>query len=290
MTKILTNEESKILVTPIKSQGKKTKLVEWIKETMNDMDIKNDTFIEPFVGTGAVGFNLDFGKAIFSDNNMHLINFYNDLKFNNINAQIVKEFLYENGKILKESKDGNYYYDVRNRFNKNPNSLDFLFLSRAAFNGMMRFNKKGGFNVPFCKKPERYSQTMITKISNQVFWLQNKIRNNDWVFKVSDFRSILNENKNKKNVIYYLDAPYILRHGDYYNAWTEEDELDLYTLLKKQEGKFVLSTWYGNKHRNNPYIQNFWKDFEIKTTEHTYHVGAKEVNRNKIIEALVLKK
>tara|TARA_B100002019_G_C21224124_1_gene576405 strand:- start:321 stop:1193 length:873 start_codon:yes stop_codon:yes gene_type:complete len=290
MKEIKDKDAEKILVTPIKSQGKKTKLVNWIRDTMEDFDIENKTFIEPFVGTGAVGFNLNFKKAIFSDNNMHLINFYNDLKNNNINSQIVREYLTESSILLKESKDGNYYYDVRNRFNKNPNSLDFLFLSRAAFNGMMRFNKKGGFNVPFCKKPERYSPTMITKICNQVYWLQEKIRNNDWIFKVSDFRNILNENKNKNNVVYYLDAPYILRHGDYYNVWTEEDELDLHNLLKKQKGSFVLSTWYGNKHRNNPYIQQLWKDFDIKTIEHTYHVGAKEVNRNKIIEALVIKK
>ncbi len=281
----------KVFVPPIKSQGKKTKLTEWIFDTYEDIKKdKNITYIEPFVGTGVVGFNIAPSKAIFSDTNMHLINFYNDLKNKNIDHKLIRDYLESEGDKLRKSKDGSYYYDVRNRFNSSHNSLDFLFLTRSCFNGMMRFNQKGGFNVPFCKKPERYAPALITKICNQSKVLENKIYNSDWIFRLSDFRQILNENKNKKNVFYYLDAPYILRHGDYYNKWTEEDELDLYELLKKQEGQFILSTWHHNKYRVNPYIEQYWSDFEIKTIDHMYQVGAKEKNRNMMTEALIIKR
>lgn len=283
-------EDFKIKVTPIKSQGKKTKLVEWIKNSLDEIEKKDDyLYIEPFVGTGAVGFNLAPHNAIFADINPHLINFYNDLKNDVINHKIVKDYLIEEGEKLL-AKDSEYYYEVRKRFNENPNSLDFLFITRSCFNGMMRFNKKGGFNVPFCKKPARFAQSYVTKIVNQVLWLENKIKSNNWQFLQTDFRKLLNEHKDNPNVIYYLDAPYVLRHSDYFNGWAEKEELELYEGLKLQKGQFILSTWYGNDYRKNPYIESIWSEFSILTKSHTYQVGAKVENRNEILETLVVSK
>ena len=82
---------SKIIVPPIKCQGIKTKLVDSIKEKFP----KNfrGVWVEPFMGSGVVGFNMQPRKAIFADTNPHLINFYNDIKNGKINEVIVKEFL-----------------------------------------------------------------------------------------------------------------------------------------------------------------------------------------------------
>jgi len=60
----------------------------------------------------------------------------------------VRNFLNAEGAKLFE-KGETHYYDVRNRFNKEYQPLDFLFLNRAGFNGMIRFNRKGQFNIPF---------------------------------------------------------------------------------------------------------------------------------------------
>lgn len=278
-----------VKVPPIKSQGKKTLLVGWIKETLDDLN-KNENylFIEPFVGTGVVGFNLAPKNAVFSDLNPHLINFYNGLKNNDFNSNDVKSFLTsEGGKLLVDEK---YYYEVRERFNKDSSPLDFLFLSRSCFNGMMRFNKKGKFNVPFCKKPTRFAQAYVTKITNQVLWLEKSMKENNWNFELSDFRTVMEQHKNNKDAIYYLDAPYVLRNADYFNGWGEDEELSLYTSLKEQQGQFILSTWYGNDFRKNPYIDKLWSEFEMLTKGHTYHVGAKVENRNEILEALIIKR
>jgi len=59
-------------------------------------------------------------------------------------------------------------------------------------------------------------------------------------------------------------------------------------LLSRFEGKFILSTWYKNKYRENEYIKRFWSKFNVTTRNHFYHVGGKEINRNPIIEALVI--
>ncbi len=286
-------EEFKVKIPPIKSQGKKTKLVGWIKDNYDILEKNKDTiYIEPFVGTGVVGFNIAPERAVFSDINPHLINFYNALKDKKINSKMVKEYLRQEGDKLANSPidKNSYYYEVRERFNKNGDPLDFLFITRACFNGMMRFNKKGGFNVPFCKKQERFSNMLVSKITNQVYWLENKIKNNDWDFVIEDFRKILKDYENNENVISYLDGPYINRSNDYFNGWNEKDEIDLYNSMKNQKGKFILSTWYGNKFRHNEYIEKYWSEFEVITKEHTYQIGAKIENRNEILEALIMKK
>lgn len=282
-------EEFVVKVPPIKSQGKKTKLVEWIKGEL-DLIEKDEhyVFIEPFVGTGAVGFNIAPRNAIFSDINPHLINFYKAIKEKSINSIEVKKFLTHEGALLLANPD--YYYTLRERFNKEASPLDFLFLTRSCFNGMMRFNRTGGFNVPFCKKPERFSVAYVTKICNQVKWLEGKILNNNWEFYNCDFKPILETNKNNKDAIYYLDAPYVLRHTDYFNGWGAKEEVSLYEALKAQEGQFILSTWVGNEFRQNPYIESLWSEFAMVTKGHTYHVGAKVSNRPEIIEALVIKR
>lgn len=114
----------KIFVPPIKIQGIKTKLVPLIKENISLNE--NTIWIEPFMGSGVVGFNVRAQRAIFSDINPHLINFYNSLKSKKISHITVKNFLSEEGRVLSEHGE-NYYYEVRERFNKLHNPLDFLF-------------------------------------------------------------------------------------------------------------------------------------------------------------------
>jgi len=73
---------------------------------------------------------------------------------------------------------------VRDRFNREASPYDFLFLNRACFNGMVRFNRKGGFNVPFCRKPDRFRPAYITKICNQLKWAASVMKDKDWTFLV----------------------------------------------------------------------------------------------------------
>ena len=150
---------------------------------------------------------------------------------------------------------------------------------------MMRFNKKGGFNVPFCKKPNRFAQALVTKISNQVDKLSKIIELGDYTFVNQDFKDTLNEISS--NDLVYSDPPYIGRHVDYFDSWSEEEEEELHDGLKKSNTKFILSTWLSNKYRTNDYVFSIWKECHISTKEHFYHVGASESNRNAVYEALL---
>ncbi len=277
----------KVKVPPIKIQGIKTKLVPFINENINWDG--NGTYYEPFVGSGVVGFNLAPEKAVFSDTNPHIIQFYKDLQDGTIDSKIVRKYLEEEGeKLSKTPKDKHsYYYEVRKRFNENPTSLDFLFLQRSNFNGMIRYNSSGEYNVPFGRKPDRFRKALITRIVNQVKWVEELLlEKNDWEFKCQSFEVIF-ENVTENDFI-YLDPPYIYRHDGYYDQWSEELAEKLAYLTQKSKADYAFSMWFENKHRKNDHI-DLWSQGKILKFEHFYHVGAKEVNRNAMTEALIVR-
>lgn len=178
-----------------------------------------------------------------------------------------------------------YYREVRDRFNTEHDPFDFLFLSRAGFNGMIRFNGKGNWNIPFCKKKERFAQAYVTKICNQVKAVKTIIQNGDWEFNNVPFEeTILRAGEND---LIYSDSPYFGRYADYYNTWTEADEERLCELLSQSKSRFILSTWHHNQYRENPLIERLWSKFNIITQEHFYHGGGRIENRNSMVEALV---
>ena len=237
------------------------------------------------MGSGVVGFNVRPRRAVFADINPHIINFYNAIKDGMVTAGIAKEFLEHEGDILQKQGES-YYYEVRERFNKDSNPLDLLFLNRSCFNGVMRFNKKGMYNVPFGHKPRRFAKAYITKIANQIKYVAQALSQYDWSFVCSDFRRSIPTAAEGDFI--YCDPPYIGRHVDYFNSWGEQEEDELYSLLSATPAKFILSTWHSNRYRNNPAIGKYVNHFTILTREHFYHVGASESNRNPMLEAIVL--
>lgn len=110
--------------------------------------------VEPFVGAGSVFLNTDYDQYLLADINPDLINLYNLLKENP--ETYIKE---AKRWFCPESNQKAFYLDVRAQFNATDDvmyrSLAFLYMNRFGFNGLCRYNKKGGFNVPFgsYKKP-----------------------------------------------------------------------------------------------------------------------------------------
>jgi DNA adenine methylase len=275
---------SKVFVPPIKCQGIKTKLVNWILEQVSLS--KNGCWIEPFMGSGVVGFNLRPPTAIFADKNPHLVNFYQAIQSGEITAVKATAFLEAEGEKL--SRDGQAYYNaVRTRFNQKGSPWDFLFLNRSCFNGIIRFNSKGGFNTPYNHKPERFAQAYITKIANQIDYVSKAIQMCRWNFVHADFRDVIG--RATENDVIYCDPPYLGRHVDYFDSWSEDDERDLAGLLTRTPARFIISTWHSNEYRHNQSLDKYWTGFATMTREHFYHVGAREANRKPMLEALVMK-
>ncbi len=272
------------LVPPVKCQGIKTKLVEEIRARAAAPDY--DRWVEPFCGSCVVPLNLQPQRALLCDSNVHIIRLYQDLQAGRLTAQLAKAFLTEEGEKLR-TRGEDHFYAVRERFNGSPSSLDFLFLNRSCFNGVMRFNRSGKFNVPFCRKPNRFDVKYVSKITNQLRRIGEVIANKDWTFAAADFRATLG--KAGARDLVYADPPYAGRHVDYFNSWSEKDEDDLATLLKQIPCKFILSTWHSNEFRTNLLLERNWTEprFQLFTRQHFYHVGSTEDLRHAMTEALV---
>ncbi len=112
------------------------------------------TLIEPFVGAGSVFLNTDYERYRLSDINPDLINLYNLLK------EKPEPYINDARRLFTpEFNQKSAYLSLRDEFNNSQDiylrSLYFLYMNRHGFNGLCRYNKKGGFNVPFGlnKKP-----------------------------------------------------------------------------------------------------------------------------------------
>lgn len=267
---------------PIKMQGIKTRLLPFIRE--NIAWDGEGAWIEPFLGSGAVLLNVRPKRAFAADTNTHVIRFYKGVQNGKITAESVRRHLVKEGNRLELAGE-EHYYRVRERFNRIGDSHDFLFLNRSCFNGLMRFGRKGNFNTPFCRKPDRYRPALITKIANQVRWAAEAMEGRDWRFVCTDWKATLSHAECGSFV--YADPPYEGRHSDFFNNWEADDALLLEETLKGLPCKFLYSMWSANRHRKNIRLHESFSGYTIKTHRHFYHLGATESLRGSMTEALV---
>lgn len=278
-------ENIKVIVPPIKCQGIKTKIVPFIREKVRLDD--NGTWIEPFVGTGVVAFNVAPLRAKLTDKNKYIISFYQGIQKGIITSDVVREFLEFHGNEL-EKHGADYYKKMREDFNVNGDPLFFLFLNRSDFNGMIRFNSQGKFNVPFCHKPNRFTKAYITKICNQISNVAKVMQGKDWEFECCSWQTTF-QNACKCDYI-YLDPPYIGRDTSYVGEWSEEEAILLAEYAHTTPANVCLSMWKENEFRKNRHLFDYWSDFTWYEQDHFYHVGAKERNRHPMIEVLAIKR
>lgn len=270
------------LTPPLKTQGIKKKLTPWIREKVETFP-RNTRFVEPFMGSCSVSLNMPFTRYLLCDANPHLVAFYTALKGDaNLayKAQRKMEEIYDRF----QSEGGDAYYALRESFNKSHDPIEFLVLNRSCFNGLMRFNKRGEFNSPFCRNTKRFNKAHRTKVVNQMLRMREFLIENDVSLICTDFRSVAD--LAEEGDIVYADPPYMGRNTCYYNEWSDKDEDDLYSILNKASFHFLLSTWYNDKRRVNPCVGKY-KKFKIMTRDHFYHIGPKEENRYSVAEALI---
>jgi DNA adenine methylase len=284
MSYFLPKNIQKVVIPPIKSQGIKTKLVRWI--TSNITWSGKGRWIEPFLGSGVVLFNVQPERALVNDINPHIIKLYQMLYDGDLLPEEVRAYLLSEGKKLS-SYGEEYYYLVRERFNKTGDPLDFLFLNRSCFNGLIRFNSKGEFNVPFCRNTNRFRQAYVSKIVNQISQIQQIMQDKEWEFRVGDWKECI-KNVEEDDFV-YLDPPYTGRSTDYYQKWTEKDSIELYKVIRQLPSGFALSTWKEDKRRENEHIELYLQDLIRSEFKHFYYIGSRKEFRGSIIELLLIK-
>ena len=279
-----------MIVPPIKIQGKKTKIVPKIMEIADELlndHPEIDTWVEPFLGSGVVAFNCPgrIKKVIVNDINPHIIKFYKDIADDSITADNIREvFDIHNQNLIKDGYD--YYNQIKNRFNQSFDTMDFLFLTRTGFNGVMRFNGSGKWNVPFCKLNNRLSKNVIEDLTSSVDELSRLFKSKDFTFYNKSFEDVIESAP--ENSIFYCDPPYYGLQVQYFKGWRKEDEIRLNEMLKDK--MFIYSTWLENGIKENPMIDEYWGECEIEGKKHKYNVAEKAEKRNQVIEGLIYPK
>ncbi|PIQ91541.1 MAG: modification methylase [Parcubacteria group bacterium CG11_big_fil_rev_8_21_14_0_20_39_22] len=157
-------------------------------------DIRIGRYFEPFVGGGAVFFDLLPEKGFLSDLNKELVTTYNVIR-NDVEGLIAS--------LKKHKIDKEYFLNIRAKDSKALNDLAvasrFIFLNRTCFNGLYRVNSKGGFNVPYGK----YANPLICDESN-LRKVSKSLQNIE--VKHQDYKEVLKTAK--KGDFVYFDPPY----------------------------------------------------------------------------------
>ena len=279
-----------MIIPPIKIQGKKTKIVPKIMEIADELlndHPEIDTWVEPFLGSGVVAFNCPgrIKKVIVNDINPHIIKFYKGIADDSITADNIREvFDIHNQNLIKDGYD--YYNQIKNRFNQSFDTMDFLFLTRTGFNGVMRFNGSGKWNVPFCKLNNRLSKNVIEDLTSSVDDLSRLFKSKDFTFYNKSFEDVIESAP--ENSIFYCDPPYYGLQVQYFKGWRKEDEIRLNEMLKDK--MFIYSTWLEDGIKENPMIDEYWGECEIEGKKHKYNVAEKAEKRNQVIEGLIYPK
>jgi len=154
--------------------------------------------IEPFAGSAAVFLNSSYGSGLLADSNEDLITLYRFLQKDG------EDFIHYAMRLFTVANNQeDIYYALRGEFNatrdKRRKAALFLYLNRHGYNGLCRYNAKGGFNVPF----GRYAKPYFPLREMQAFHEKAKSA----VFKVADFRTVMQEAK--AGDVIYCDPPYV---------------------------------------------------------------------------------
>jgi len=161
---------------------------------------KGSRFVEPFAGSCAVYLNIATEKALVCDINTDLIWLYKYIQSDGEHfIQYCKSF------FTPENNEQEIYMRIRDRFNstsdQSEKSAILLYLNRHSFNGLVRYNSKGGFNVPFGKYTSPYFPL------DELRAFHRKTQITDTEFVCADFRTIFKA-LNYGDVV-YCDPPYV---------------------------------------------------------------------------------
>lgn len=158
-------------------------------------------FVEPFAGSGVVHLNIPQEiPSIISDINPDLINAFNLLKSN------PRDFISECKTLFSSDNNcENRYYQLRQDYNNSVNLFDrsvlFVYLNRHGYNGLVRYNDSGLYNVPF----GRYGNVYFPEV--EMYNVAKRSQNVEYV--CSDYQNVLNSVKDTPGLGVYLDPPYL---------------------------------------------------------------------------------
>ncbi len=293
----------------LKWAGGKTQLLPEFEKRLPTSIIKTkkiDSYIEPFMGGGAMFFflkrNYNVKNSFLFDINPELIVGYKTIQKNpkeliNRLCQMEEDFLKKSEEDRKE-----FYYDVRESYNSQMNGFDYdnyddewikrttylIFLNKTCFNGLFRQNKKGGFNVPFgrYKKPTVCDEKNINEVSIA-------LRNT----KISHADFSESEKYIENGSFVYLDPPYRpLNTTSSFTSYSKDgfddkDQKRLSIFFKEMDERGALLMLSNSDPKNeNPddeFFDNLYNNYNIERVPAKRHINCDASKRGQINEIIV---
>ncbi|MBN2457142.1 MAG: DNA adenine methylase [Sedimentisphaerales bacterium] len=279
----------------LKWAGGKTQLLSKIDRRLPKEDIRTgqiDTYVEPFVGGGAVFFHIsqkysEFKHFFLFDINKDLVNCFNQIK-TDVETLISELSFLEAEFLRKRSGRKDFYYEIRNRFNADRSPAKLIFLNKTCYNGLYRVNRKDEFNVPSgdYKKPTICDEDNLRSVSGV---LQNA------EIICGDFTESKQYISNHSFV--YFDPPYRpLSPTASFTSYSkdnfpEQDQIRLAEFCKcinANGAKFLLSN--SDPKNENPadhFFEDHYKPFAIDMVKAARFINCKAAGRGQINELLI---
>ena len=288
----------------LKWAGGKTQLINDIEKSLPiGLTKSNFTYIEPFVGSGAVLFWMlnsyaNLKKAIINDINEDLINTYKTIASKPKELISILEILQNEYHFLENAEEAKkqYYYQKRELYNtrkeeKSGQAALFIFLNRTCFNGLYRVNKSNCYNVPMgrYKKPTICDAKNILSVSNAL----QKVE-----ILCGDYEATLE--KISENSLFYFDPPYKpLSETSSFNSYAkdvfnDEEQIRLRDFCSKLNifgHQWILSNSdVKGKNINDDFFDDLYSDFIITRVDAKRSINANPEKRGNLKELLITNK
>lgn len=266
----------------VKWAGGKRQIIDKLKEHVPE---EFGTYFEPFVGGGALLFELEPEKAVINDSNRELMNVYECIQDETKLEKMLREL-----DKYEANHSEEFYFEIRNKDRDKAKFwkiVDYkraartIYLNKACFNGLYRVNSRNEFNVPFNKKDK-----VNTYDGPNMRTIHAYFNYRDVTLLSCDFEEAVKDAK--KGDFIYFDPPYDSDTSTF-NSYTEDgfdrnEQVRLARVFKElsDKGCYVMLS-----NHNTSLIKELYKDFNIHLIEAKRNINANGKKRGKVEEVII---
>lgn len=273
--------ENKLVVPFLKWAGGKRQLMPEIREMLPD-GVTTHPYYEPFIGGGALFFELLPKRAVINDYNEELINVYTVIRDNP--SELIED-------LKRHKNTAEYFYKIRaidrqplfSNLTRIERASRIIYLNKTCYNGLYRVNNAGEFNSPFgrYKNPNIVNEPVIKAVSKYLNSSQIQISSCDYALILKDAPT---------DSFVYLDPPYHpISEGSSFTGyvqggWNEGEQLrlrDVCNRLSERGIKFLLSN------SASDFIREIYSDYNIHIVQAKRSVNSNPSRRGQVDEFLI---